>query len=164
MPEKNTYCKNCGGLISNKTRKCTGCGRQYFRLSRRVAIVGALTFIGLVLIGLNVYQYVTNQQTLEKLNSNLVSMTATKDRYMSQNYDLAVQLSLKDNELGFWNEHAVIVTEEGEKYHHYGCYHLDDCSSIWIYNIEAAKSRGYTPCLDCCKENMTLSEYIEQNK
>ncbi len=52
------------------------------------------------------------------------------------------------DEYHFYHDHAVIVTESGSRYHSYGCYHLN-YDSFWIYNVEAAKSEGYTPCKDC---------------
>lgn len=55
---------------------------------------------------------------------------------------------LMKEELDFWQNHAVIVTEYGEKYHTFGCQYIKG-SSFWIYNSEAAKSRGYEPCSVC---------------
>lgn len=51
-------------------------------------------------------------------------------------------------EVRFFRNSACIVTTAGSKYHHYGCYHIGD-SSYWIYNVELAEAKGYTPCLDC---------------
>lgn len=51
-------------------------------------------------------------------------------------------------EVRFFRYGACVVTTGGEKYHHYGCYHIGD-SSYWIYNVELAEAKGYTPCLDC---------------
>lgn len=53
-----------------------------------------------------------------------------------------------EEELNFWQNSAVIVTTTGEKYHAYGCYHIED-RRYWIYNIELAQYKGYTACLDC---------------
>ena len=55
---------------------------------------------------------------------------------------------LMKEELDFWQNHAVIVTEYGEKYHTFGCQYIKG-SSFWIYNSEAAKSKGYEPCSVC---------------
>ncbi len=76
--------------------------------------------------------------------------------YWKVNYDKAKQrsdyysekyLSIED-EYYFYHNYAVIVTDSGYRYHTYGCSHLN-FDSFWIYNINAAKSQGYTPCLDC---------------
>ena len=56
-------------------------------------------------------------------------------------------------EVWFFRNNACIVTTGGEKYHHYGCYHLGD-SSYWIYNVELAEAKGYTPCLDCWEDGL----------
>lgn len=52
-------------------------------------------------------------------------------------------------ELVFWESTAVIVTKSGEKYHTYGCPTILNSDSFWIYNREAAISRGYEPCSVC---------------
>lgn len=53
-----------------------------------------------------------------------------------------------EDEYRFYHNGAVIVTTAGKKYHRYGCYHIRN-RSIYIYNIENAKAKGYTSCLDC---------------
>lgn len=53
------------------------------------------------------------------------------------------------DEYNFYHDYAVIVTESGSRYHSYGCYHINNASSFWIYNVNAAKGKGYTPCKDC---------------
>lgn len=60
-----------------------------------------------------------------------------KERYDSIKYEIA-----------FWQDHAVIVTEYGEKYHTYGCQYIEG-RDFWIYNIAAAIGRGYEPCSVC---------------
>ena len=57
-------------------------------------------------------------------------------------------------EVWFFRNSACIVTTGGEKYHHYGCYHIGD-SSYWIYNVELAEAKGYTPCLDCWEAGLS---------
>lgn len=53
-------------------------------------------------------------------------------------------------EYEFFHNAAVIVTTTGSKYHHYNCHYVKN-SDIYIYNIENAKYKGYTPCSDCFK-------------
>lgn len=50
-------------------------------------------------------------------------------------------------ELDFYDRYAVIVSEYNNKYHKYDCELWD--YPIWIYNIDAAKDYGYTPCSRC---------------
>ncbi len=79
-----------------------------------------------------------------------------KDMQMARraSYDLGYEHGCEEteaelrNELEFYRDNAVIVTESGEKYHKYGCYHLLG-SRYYIYNVELAESFGYTPCSDC---------------
>ena len=57
-------------------------------------------------------------------------------------------MEMMAEECNFFDEHAVIVTTEGRKYHTYNCWHWSG-HDIYIYNIENAEAMGYTPCLDC---------------
>lgn len=52
------------------------------------------------------------------------------------------------DEYNFFHKYAVIVTTTGSKYHRYDCHYVEN-SDIYIYNIENAKYKGYTPCSDC---------------
>lgn len=62
------------------------------------------------------------------------------------------------SELKFFRNNAAIVSISGNKYHHYGCGHISG-RRYYIYNIELAQARGYTPCLDCW-ESRLLSELL----
>ncbi len=142
MPEKNTYCKKCGGLIGNKTKKCDGCGKQYFHFSSRTFIVIAIAVVAIALIGLNAYQYIVNKQKVEQLEYRFQSIKSDKDNYLEE-------LILAREEIAFWDSNVVICTQSGEKYHKYGCSHLVD-RDYFVCTAEEAKRRGYLPCLDCC--------------
>jgi len=62
-------------------------------------------------------------------------------------------LSAYYKELRFFRNGACIVTEEGYRYHHYGCYHIAG-REYWIYNTELAEYKGYSPCLDCWENEL----------
>lgn len=62
-------------------------------------------------------------------------------------------LSAYYKELRFFRNGACIVTEEGYRYHHYGCYHIAG-REYWIYNTELAEYKGYSPCLDCWDDGL----------
>ena len=68
--------------------------------------------------------------------------------------------SMKE-ELDFWQNYAVIVTEYGEKYHTYGCQYIEG-KTFWIYNIDAAKSKGYEPCSVCFVDNLDAKDDYEK--
>lgn len=72
--------------------------------------------------------------------------SANYDRGYTHGYNAAKEETA--SELAFYRENAVIVTENGEKFHCWGCYHLDGRRYL-IYNVELAESLGYEPCADC---------------
>lgn len=79
-------------------------------------------------------------------NNTLKEQVAAK---IYTNKVLQNKLNEKTTELSFWNEHAVIVADDGtKKYHKYGCEDLG-LSYFWIYNSEAAEGMGYKPCSKC---------------
>ena len=111
------FCRHCGSMIDPETKKCTGCGKQYFHLPKLTTPMIVGTILIIVLAGANIYQY--------------------------------VQLASIKKEYNFYHDYAVIVPTEDDSYHRYGCPNIDENDSFWIYNINAAESRGYTPCPEC---------------
>ena len=81
-----------------------------------------------------------------------------KDVGYDEGYDEGYDDGLLEHrpERVFFRNYACIVTTSGSKYHHYGCYHIEG-RSFYIYNIELAKSKGYTPCLDCWESGLINS-------
>ncbi len=77
-------------------------------------------------------------------NLLLEKYSDTKDDYYAQKskYDKII------DEYEFYKYCAVCVNENDPYYHSYTCSHFDT-SYFWIYNIEAAKGKGYDPCPDC---------------
>lgn len=52
----------------------------------------------------------------------------------------------------FFYNYAVVVSESDQShYHRYGCSDID-FDYFWIYNTEAAESRGLSPCPECFSE------------
>ena len=196
------YCKRCGGIVDKISRKCSVCGKQYFRLKAILPVI-IMSFIVLLLGGLNVFQYLNNQtiemhrreleqsisekeaQTLEKeqtiadkdtyiveleqsikeRDDTISSQNSTISSQRTKISDLNKQIedlqddyfdSLMENlhqltKINFYEKHAVVVPDDGTNlYHTYGCDYLDT-SSFWIYNTEAAISKGFKPCPHCQK-------------
>ena len=79
--KKNRFCKLCGSLIEPQSKKCTGCGKQYFKIrfpkKYIYPTVSALLIIGLC-IALD-YQTYQNNQILERKNSDLDFKQSTID-------------------------------------------------------------------------------------
>ena len=109
------------------------------------------------------YAYQVQRDELKEAKEQVETLTSEKAQLVSEKDDLNSRISyLEDSndrittdalrdaaELDFWQQYAVIVTEEGKKYHHYGCGHIEG-RDFYILNIDEAEAEGYTPCLDCC--------------
>ena len=121
---KVKYCSRCGSKIDSDTKKCTGCGKQYFRGFKFTKLSIALIALAIVstvcVVQHNEIQYLSDWQS-----DNLFKVI-------------------------FFDSHAEIVGDDGTKvYHKYGCSKLDRSNGFWIYNTEAAESKGYTKCTLC---------------
>lgn len=68
-PSKQRYCKYCGGAIDGETKKCTKCGKQYFRIKVKKGAVLAALALGIIagLVTLNIYQYSKYQKHIAVL-------------------------------------------------------------------------------------------------
>ena len=119
------FCSKCGGAIDANTKQCTKCGKQYFKgfTPKNIALVVLSILLGLSLI-FNVIQAVED------------------DRYTKG-------MASYDEEMAFYDEHAVCVGSINDNYHKYDCWRFDD-SEFWIFNIEYAEYLGYEPCPYCC--------------
>lgn len=152
---KARYCRECGGLVDPETKKCTKCGKQYFKFPTRSFLRGAIAvlFIGMV-IGLVLL--IDQNQSLQ---TELAEKTEVAARYENQinidnTYWKKKYYSIHD-EYQFYHDYAVIVGKGITNYHKYGCSRLFDEHGNWkmdgilIYNTEAAKGLDYDPCPEC---------------
>ena len=99
-----------------------------------------------------------SSQNLEHLE-NIESLEQMRDTLIDSRDELKTRLDKISPEYNFYHEHAaIVVAYSGQKYHKYNCYHTAG-KSIYIYNVEAAKSRGYAPCEDCLP---TYSSRVEK--
>lgn len=155
---KSKYCSKCGSVIDNKTKKCTGCGKQYFRglrLTKFSVTVITLALAFAVVSTLYVVQYVNNQAAVAQLENEvdgLEKLVAIRDSTISRletDIDILEKANWSNRDkLNFFNNHAVIVDEHSRKYHKYECDDLD-LSYFWIYNTEKAEQLGYYACSKC---------------
>jgi RNA polymerase subunit RPABC4/transcription elongation factor Spt4 len=151
--KKNKYCKFCGGLIDNLSKKCSGCNKQYFKFNISIVIY---SLIIIALIGLFSYQYLfiknlkndlsyKEQVIAELKNENIEIENSIKEK--QQTIDIYATL---EPERIFYSTSAVIVYDDGTKlYHRYGC--ESGKGDFWIYNKEAAVGKGYQKCSLCHK-------------
>lgn len=137
--KRKRYCKFCGNEIDPITKKCAGCGKQYFNFKKMIkCIVPVILIISLICnVILSVMLYQNHQQIIE-----------LKDELQEQ-YEKA-----EDNEekAQYLDEHVVFTTASGAAYHSYGCQYIQGrYKFVWF--IEEAIREGYTPCSVCQKNS-----------
>ena len=139
---KTRYCSRCGSLIDNKTKACTGCGKQYFKI--RFTKFTILAIILVISIIFNVVQLIDRNA----IDERRYYWMNEADKLQGQVNDLENEKWENWAKLYFFDNHAVIVDEHSKKYHKYKCDDLDT-SYFWIYNTEAAEAKGYYACPKC---------------
>lgn len=155
---KKKFCKKCGGEIDSSIKKCSSCGKQYFKISKSFVAILFLVLIVVVLISLNIYQYTNSiqtkteyEKTIQEQSDRIDSKDARISSLEDKNLELIKEKYENSSALNFYETYAVIVPSNGtKKYHKYGCEDLDD-SSFRIYNIAAAENQGYYACSKCCE-------------
>lgn len=148
---KATYCKHCGGLVDPETKKCTKCGKQYFKFPT-LAVVRGLVAALIIAMGVGlVYLYNQNQALAQELDMKTKEASRNESLYKgaesNANSWKNKYLSIYD-EYQFYHDYAVIVQDGVTNYHSYGCPRID-YSYFWIYNIDAAEGLDYDPCPKC---------------
>jgi hypothetical protein len=149
---KNRFCKYCGSPVDPDTKKCTGCGKQFFRLpSVKRSVLGKVC-VGLLCVALLGFMiwcgYLNevnkqlslqiadqsssiqslektleeNAKTIETLNEKL--STASKSlKFMQNNYDdLKSEADEMRKKVRFYDNHIVFVLKDKP-----GLYHKYDC-------------------------------------
>lgn len=91
------YCKKCGAPIERKTKKCTGCGHQYFSFKRLLPV---LSILCLLLIGgyFGVTFYANYQKIMED-NESLKSQIESLEKLCSQSESENKQLTYEVQQL-----------------------------------------------------------------
>lgn len=138
--KKKRYCKFCGNEIEPSTKKCTGCGKQYFNFKKMIRrIAPAVLIISLICnVILSVMLYQNHEQIIEL------------DDELQAQYEKA-----EDNEekAQYLDNNIVFTTASGESYHSYGCQYIQGrYKFIWF--IADAVREGYKPCSVCQKNSL----------
>ncbi len=151
---KVRFCKFCGGQIDAQTKKCSGCGKQYFKgikFNKFFTTVLMLSLVIITSIILNIVQFVE----MNELNANIEYYKQKTDEKQTQISKLNKEIREKDDDLDFYHKYAVIVNDSSKKYHLHGCSDLGD-SSFRIYNVSQAKNLGYSECSKCYNKTSIL--------
>lgn len=155
--KKAKYCSRCGRVIDPITKKCTGCGKQYFKgISAKKVLIGLILIVSLT--G-NVVLYLANSEMQERipaLENRITALEKENTDHVFKIVDLNMEISAYKRDIGamseeiaFYDEHVVFVEDDGTNfYHRYDCYGFQG-NSYWAYNIEAASGKGYKPCPRC---------------
>lgn len=169
---KNRFCKHCGSPIDPDTKKCTGCGKQYFRMPcfnfQPVLIVTVA--ISIAIVSMCIYRIGQYQTEIEQLQVHISELeneleeseriaSDFQDKFrkkFSEAYDLSTRnkkleasVEKMKNVYDFCTNHVVVVSDDGSRtYHKCNCPYFDD-SYFWAYNTELAIQNGYKPCTFC---------------
>lgn len=135
QPKKKRFCKYCGQEIDQITKKCTGCGKQYFVFKRlfRPAFYCLLivSIIANIVMGIVISDY--------KYEYEITSKDLEEAKGKAESYR---------EKAGYLDNHIAFTTDNGTRYHMYSCWHLkDNHDNMWT--VEEVKRAGYQKCLDC---------------
>lgn len=90
--EKHNFCKKCGSAIDPNTKKCSGCGKQYFNGKKTVPIV-LLSVLLIGSIGLNVMQYLQGQEAIETVATQTTQIEELEKEVSTQESTISSQKS-----------------------------------------------------------------------
>ena len=87
---KQIYCKNCGSIIDNATKRCTGCGKQYFRAKLVIPYIAMFALLTLS-ICMNIMQYIHNEKAVETLATQSSEIKILEEKVSSLNSTVSTQ-------------------------------------------------------------------------
>lgn len=172
--KKQRFCKHCGGAIDNESKKCSKCGKQYFRLRINWGSTFAVTItvLAIAIAAVSLYrtfeyqneitllkdQQALLQNQIDELTSNVydknVKITKLEKQIEDKNLKYTKLLKEKQNlqtKVDFYDDCVVFVLDDGtNRYHKFDCFVFTYSNSeYWAYNIEYARYRGYKACFAC---------------
>lgn len=137
---KPKFCKYCGGTI-DENKKCTGCGKQYFRLPRINVHYAIIAFLILVIVALLYECAILNTRNAQLANGDIWFI---KDQ---QTYK--EQCDWYQNVLD--NMGIAFVFDDGYYWHRPNCEKVAEHPNLQLYSgtIEEFKDEGYEECPLC---------------
>ena len=144
------YCTRCGHIIDQKTKKCTSCGKQYFKgFSKKTIIITLLSvilFISLAHIISLKNTITVLQQSNDELQNSIVDLTDKNQELTKTNDDLLKRNnSLNTKIANLRKENSTIQAEKDEYYNFwvdnfYKVYFIDTYIAFvaddgtWVYH------------------------------
>lgn len=161
------FCKMCGNKIDSETKRCSACGKQYFKGIKVNKYICVTLILSILIITSVVFNFVQIVE-MNRFNDYKKYYENKMLEQQKQILNLNKKIKEKENFLVFYEKYVVFVNDDkAKKYHKYGCDDLDT-SSFWAYNTEAAKGKGYSPCSKCNTEKSatpkTFAEYTKSRK
>ena len=151
--EKVRYCGHCGSKIDNDTKRCMGCRKRYFRMTKSLMVIVALVLVIIVLFSVCVAQHArirNTNKTIRNLKVEITEKQSTIAGLRKENVSLENANRINWQKLNFYDNSAVIIGDDGTNiYHKYGCIRLNDSKGYWIHNIEYAEYLNYDRCPIC---------------
>ena len=154
-----TFCRYCGTKYGPDDTICPGCGKRVrisfksknsknsripFFISLAVNVVLIIFFVLFVSAYEN--EYSSLQAKYDSLNTKYYNISKAAE----QRLETITELKPYKEKADFLDEYiAFVVSDDAYAYHTYDCHFFQNCDSFWAYNIEAARSKGYSPCKVC---------------
>ncbi|MDY3731415.1 MAG: zinc ribbon domain-containing protein [Candidatus Choladocola sp.] len=143
---KQNHCKKCGAIIDNSTKKCTGCGKQYFRAKTTVPMI-VLTILFVASVGLNIVQFFQNKNALDTVSTQETEITNLEKKVSALNNTISTQKSTIST------QKSTIKSLEGK-----AGYFDDICKELSFGNI------GYAASNFKASESIILVDKSETNR
>lgn len=157
--QRATFCRYCGTKYGPDDTICPGCGKRVrisfksknsknsripFFISLAVNVVLIIFFVLFVSAYEN--EYSSLQAKYDSLNTKYYNIS----KAAAQRLETITELKPYKEKADFLDEYiAFVVSDDAYAYHTYDCHFFQNCDSFWAYNIEAARSKGYSPCKVC---------------
>lgn len=151
-------CPNCGSREYFKNGKCVSCGRKNSRAVKNKKFIIAFAAFAFVMIFTAGFLFMAAVALGEMGDEYKAEAEKYEEKYktISEDYE-ELSESYKDLEnLGgeFFDKYAVILPDDGSNiFHRYGCSRMDSEKSFWIFNVDAAKGKGFSACTQCCSDH-----------
>lgn len=127
-------------------RKAKGSERRRRKLGSVATVLVIVFLVGLCsILGYYTWRLQTENASLSAENQALSQQVASYQKSTAEKDATIDALTAESN---FWRAKVVLITPSGEKYHTYGCPHLEG-RTPQPYLFQDALAKGYSPCVNC---------------
>ena len=107
---KKKPCRYCGGPVDLKTKRCTFCGKRLSRFPERAVGIASLAMVFAALVGLNIYQCLSNASAIADLERHIKTQNVTIANQKSSIFTQDNLITSLEDKASYYNQILIALS------------------------------------------------------